>query len=163
MYNIRNKKILIIVTAVLLFVLFVAIINNGKSIKDITKNSESFGKFTDAGYYVQNGVEDKAKIAKNALEAYLKQDIKETKGERDKRLSEYFVTKSNVFQESIYFNQSGKVTSVISCELQESGWCLSVIANVSISDKQAVLRKYWITLEKQDDNLYKVNGIGVWE
>lgn len=163
MNNIRNKKILIIITVVLLLVLLVAIVNSGGNDRDIIKNSESFGKLTDSGYYVQNGIEDKAEIAKNALEAYLKQDTKETKGERDKRLSEYFVTKSSVFRESIYFNQSGKVTSVISCELQESGWCLNIIATVSINNHNAVLRSYWATLEKQDGGLYKVVDIGVWE
>lgn len=161
--NILNKKTLIIGGGVAVLVLILSVMIISSAPREDTKNAEDFGKLTNSGYYVENGIEDKAEIAKNATEAYLEQNTDETIDERDSRLSQYFTKSSSIYGQKISTNQTGEVTSVISCEVQESGWCLSVMANVSIDGNQDILRRYWVTLEEQTDGSFIAKDIGVWE
>lgn len=158
-----NKKIVIGVAVALSLLIILVLSAVYNSSRETVKNSEDFGKLTDSGYYVQNGIETQAEVAKNATEAYLKQDREESIDERDVRLSKYFSKESDVYGQKVEVDQLSKVTSVISCELQESGWCLSIFADSTTDSGIKVTRKYWVTLEKQADNSFRVVHIGVWE
>ena len=158
----NKKSIIIIAVSLSLMILlgFVFFMNNKD---EALVNKDDFGHMIDGSYYVENGIEDSAEYAKNAMEEYLKQDPDELLSERVSRLGQYFKKESPVFKYSVEAKQFGRVTSIVSCELQETSICLMIMADIFVGESQKIFRNYWITLEKQTDKSFKALDLGVWE
>lgn len=168
-----KKKYIIIIglTVLIILLIFVSFYKNN-STNTIDKSTKPSGSMTKDNYYVETGIEDPAKVARLAIEAYATQDNAESVESRGGRLAKYFTNDSPAYKyeldniDSSTNKSTAVVTSVTSCEEQEGGdWCLIVMADKKLYSKNnstPITSTYWITLKQQDDKTYKAYDVGLW-
>ena len=161
-----NKKIIIPVVLLILTVITVAAGVNYFITQSNTK------KTVYAGYYVEKGLDKFAKTTASAIENYLNQSSFESTDARNKRLSAFFTSDSQVYSYGLQnINQdilktTAKVNSITSCEGEDGEICITAAADVTNYSKTDITTEsqtYWISFIKNSKGEYsKANDIGMW-
>jgi hypothetical protein len=125
-----------------------------------------------SGYDVEKGLEDIAKVAAPAVQAYLDQDKAESTNSRNIRLSQYFSGDSPVYKRELQFPNStinkttAKVKSVESTESETSLINLTVKTENTLYSsgyKNTSSNIYWVNMSKTSDGTYVAYDIGELE
>lgn len=116
---------------------------------------------------------NKAALIKQAIYNYAKQDLKEPKEKRVKRLREYFSSDSPVFDYDLAEikklgaeKSSVSIKNIMECEEQEGG-DLCVIAETEFfyyvkGKKKSKTINFWLTVKKENSG-FKAYDIGIWD
>jgi len=169
-----NKKIIILSTIIALIIIAIGVIyfinqsNLKKTVIDTNLTSSS-------DYYVEKGIEDLAIVAKSAVESYATQDIAESLADRNKRLGAYFTSDSPVYEYALDIKTIGSTASTtrriakvisITRSASEGKYPMLIvqteITNYANNNKNTSSQSYWIIVQKNPDESYVANDIGIW-
>lgn len=140
-----------------------------KNQSDAINPLKDIARANNYSYNLEKGLEDVAKVAKPAVEAYLTQDKSESAKTRASRLSLYFSGDSPVFIRGPEYSNpnidkiSTKVKSIKSTESETSYLNLTITTeNISYAgnDKNTSTHKYWVDMVKIFDGSYLAYDIG---
>jgi hypothetical protein len=170
-----NRKLIILSISIIVVAIVIGgvfyfnTMSNKKKVETTTKP-----KATSSIYKVETDSLPLAKIAKNAVENFLTQNITESSADRNNRLKEYFTADSPVYGYSLdillsnpeIIRTSANATSITGAAADAGIPTLQVKADVTSytsSGQTTSTKSYWVTLQQNANESYAATDIGLWD
>lgn len=157
-----KKQLILIIASVIFFLVLLSagiLIYNSLRKRQVVAEQKSWD------------VSSQEALIKNGLSEFLTINKDESSVERVKRLENYFISPNELNYspeyEGIVLKTSATIGGISGCEEQEGG-DLCVVANaivvfVTDNGRETQEQRYWVTIDKDQSNKFKIKKIGLIE